>query len=103
MAQDISKTESIAMMIITFAGLAKSSALEALSYAKEGKFDLIEEKLEEASTNMKEASKVHFEGISADANGELAINILMVHAEDQLMSTDTLIILVKEMIDLYKK
>lgn len=96
--------EHISFGIITEAGGAKSSAMEALYAAKKNDFNLAEKLLKEANEQIGHASHLHFDVIQAEANGEqLEYKVLFLHAEDQLLSTQTLIILVEEMIELYKK
>ena len=95
--------ERISFGIITSAGGAKSSAMEGLHAAKAGKFDEAKKKLAEANKEIGEASHMHFDVIQKEAQGEqLEFKVLFLHAEDQLLTTQTLILMVEEMIDMWK-
>lgn len=96
--------EQVSFGIITEAGSAKSSAMEGLYAAKEGNFELAAEKIKTANEEIGRASHMHFDVITAEAQGEqLEFKVLFLHAEDQLLSTQTLILLVDEMIQMYKR
>lgn len=101
---DYEKLATISFQIITFAGTAKSEAMMAIYDAKEGKFEEAESKIKEAEKNMIEAEKQHTDLIQSEAAGEkIHIPLLLMHAEDQMLTTQTLILMAKEFIDLYKK
>lgn len=96
--------EMIAFQIISNVGTAKSLVMEALFAAKEGDFTTAEEKIEESNQYFVEAHKVHAQLIQKEASGDkVNFSLLFMHAEDQLMSTETITLLVKEMIDMYKR
>ncbi|WP_066096996.1 PTS lactose/cellobiose transporter subunit IIA [Neobacillus novalis] len=94
----------IAFQIISNVGSAKSLVMEALYAAKEGDFALAEEKLAESKKYFVEGHKVHASLIQKEAAGDkVGFSLLFMHAEDQLMSTETISELVKEMIEMYKR
>lgn len=94
----------ISFMIITFAGTAKSDAMLAIYDAKAGKFDDAKLKLKSAEKNIIEAEKQHADLVQKEAAGaEIKIPLLLMHAEDQLLSTQTLLLMAEEFVDLYKK
>ncbi|WP_132995547.1 PTS lactose/cellobiose transporter subunit IIA [Sporanaerobacter acetigenes] len=98
------KLERAAFTIISNVGTAKSLTMEALYNAKKGKFDLAEEKLNEAKQYFLEGHKGHAALIQKEGSGEqLDFSIILMHAEDQLATTETTFELVKEMIEMYKK
>ncbi|GGB43266.1 PTS lactose/cellobiose transporter subunit IIA [Virgibacillus dakarensis] len=95
---------TIAFQIISNVGSAKSLAMEALYAAKRSDFALAEEKLVESKKYFVEGHKVHASLIQKEAAGDkVEFSLLFMHAEDQLMSTETITELVKEMIEMYKK
>jgi PTS system cellobiose-specific IIA component len=95
---------TVAFKIISNVGAAKSLVMEALYAAKEGKYELAEEKLAESKHFFVEGHKTHASLIQREANGEkLEFSLIFMHAEDQIMSVDTITILVTEMIELYKR
>ncbi|MGL5268852.1 MAG: PTS lactose/cellobiose transporter subunit IIA [Spiroplasma sp.] len=96
--------ESISMNIISNAGNAKSLAFEAIQFAKKGEFNIAENNIEEANQAIALASQAHFEVITEEGKGQpLNFSVLFIHAEDQLMTTQMIIELSKEIIELYKK
>lgn len=96
--------EQISLSIITEAGSAKSSAMEALQEAKVQNFELAKSKFAEANAQIANASHVHYEVIQQEAQGiQLDFKVLFMHAEDQLLTSQTLILLVGEMIEMYEK
>lgn len=96
--------EKVSFGIITSAGGAKSSAMEGLHAAKAGKFDEAAKKLKEANKEIGEAAHMHFDVIQAEAAGEqLEFKVLFLHAEDQLLTTQTLILMAEEMVDMWKE
>ncbi|MDY0404847.1 PTS lactose/cellobiose transporter subunit IIA [Virgibacillus sp. 179-BFC.A HS] len=96
--------DMIAFQIISNVGSAKSLAMEALYAAKRNDFTLAEEKLVESNKYFIEGHKVHASLIQKEAAGDKTeLSLLFMHAEDQLMSTETITELVKEMIEIYKR
>lgn len=93
-----------AFNIITNAGEAKSEAMLAIYASKKGKFDEAKEKLSLANKSINIASEQHFSLIQHEAQGnKIEIPLLLMHAEDQLLTTQTLILLAEEFVELYKK
>ncbi len=95
--------ESISMMIITYSGVARSSALNAIDMAEEGKFNESDELIKEADENIKLAGKEHYDALNLEINGELKVNLLLIHAEDQMLSAETAIALSKKVIKLWRE
>ncbi|ATZ18915.1 PTS system, cellobiose-specific IIA component [Williamsoniiplasma somnilux] len=96
--------EEISFQIIAFAGEAKGHAMNAIYLAKQGKYSEADELLEKAEQSMIIAEKTHMDVVSAEAGGEkLVFPVLFVHAEDQLLTTQTLMLIAKEFVDVYKK
>ncbi|AKX34227.1 PTS system, cellobiose-specific IIA component [Spiroplasma litorale] len=95
--------EEISMNIISLVGEAKSNAIIAIDEAENFKFDIAEKLIEDAENLMIEAEQEHMEVISQEANGiDHPFKLLFVHAEDQMLSTQTLIIMAKKFIKVYK-
>lgn len=96
--------ELISFKIISSVGMAKSSYIEAMRMSESGKFDLSNEKIQEGDKFLNDAHDVHSELIQQEAIGNgVTPNILLMHAEDQLISTETIKIMAKEMIKLNKR
>lgn len=96
--------ETIAMTLVGNAGEARSLAYEALNEAKNGDFQKAEELLKESKERILKAHEIQTDLIIKEANGEKAeINLLMVHAQDHLMTSILAKELIIEIIELYKK
>ena len=96
--------ELVSFQIIAAAGSARSSYVEALQAAKNGNFEEAEALIKQGDTDFVEAHHVHAELIHKFAGGEdPGANILLIHAEDQVMSAEVLKLMALEFIELYKK
>ena len=96
--------ESICFQIISNVGTAKSLLIEAMEIAREYNFDEAESKINEANSYIITAHKVHAQLIQQEAKGEkIPFSLLLMHAEDQLMSVETIKSLTNEIINLQKK
>lgn len=97
--------ELACFQIISFAGEAKSAYLGAIEEAKKGNYEKAESMIAEGSGIFLKAHKVHAELVQKEASGESKTvpNILLIHAEDQLMATETCKILATEFIDAYRQ
>ncbi len=95
--------EQQSMLIITHSGLSKSLAIEAIQKAKLKDFDQASELIIQAETEIANAGKVHHETLAESAKDDFKITLLLVHAEDQMLTSETMIVLAKEIIELYKE
>ena len=93
-----------AFEIILHIGTARTEVHEAFALMREGKYAESEEKLEVANTELVEAHHAQTKLLQDYASGvEIKIEIIMVHAQDHLMTTLTLLEVAKEMLELHKK
>lgn len=101
---EIINFEQISLQIITYAGSAKSLAMEAISACKNNKLDVANQKIKECDEQMKLANKFHFDTLvkSSELNNQ-QLSILFIHAEDHLSSAETIRLLSLEIIDIYKR
>lgn len=96
--------EMIIMNLIVNAGSARSSSIEAIQYAKAGDLDKAEESMQAAKETVNEAHHAQTEMIQAEIRGEKTpLNLLMVHAQDHLMTSLLCLDMAQEFIDIYKK
>lgn len=96
--------EHISYQMILHAGNARSSAIEAIRFAKEGNFNRAKEKITEAQQDFHQAHLVQTELLQKEANEKSQPpTILLIHAQDHLMTSQTVLELSIELIDLYKK
>lgn len=90
------------MGFVMLAGDARSSAMEGIKVAKEHDFEKAEALLDNANKAMLDAHHAHAKLLARDAQGELPLCLLLIHAEDQLMAASTVIDLASEIIELHK-
>lgn len=96
--------EAICFQIITCVGSAKSAYVEAIGLAKKGEIEAARDKIKGGDEFFLEGHHVHADLIGQEASGNpVPTSILLIHAEDQLMSAETAKIYAVEFIDLYEK
>lgn len=95
--------ELICFKIISAAGSARSNYIEAMQWARKLDFKKAEELIKDGEKEFNNAHKAHAELIQKEANGEKTdVSLLLVHAEDQMTSTEMFKIIVEEHIELIK-
>lgn len=78
--------------------------IEAISFAKEGKFEEARKTIEEGEKIFVEGHHAHAELIQQEASGNnVEFRLLLMHAEDQLMSAETFKVMAEEFISVYEK
>ena len=96
--------ELVSFQIISAVGTARSMYIEAIQKAKDGDFESAESLLDEGQKVFLEGHHAHAGLIQKEAAGEKCeFALLLMHAEDQLMSAEAFGILAEEFIDVYKK
>ena len=84
--------EVLCMQMIVDAGSAKSDYMEALQEMKSGD--------EQYAAGHEQHAKL----VQQEAAGDpVTMSLLLTHVEDQMMSTETVKLMVTELIDLYRK
>ena len=88
--------------LILHSGNSRSSSMEALECARNGKFEEAEKKLEEAEKELGEAHDAQTKLLVEEAQGaEMKPNILLVHAQDHFTAAMVNLDLSREIIHLY--
>ena len=96
--------ELIALNLISNSGVARTKAFEALSKARKGEFNEAKSLLKEAEESSLLAHKAQTELLQAEVNGEkLDYSIIMVHAQDHLMTSMLAKELIEEMVKMYEE
>ena len=96
---NVEQISQVAMQVITYAGMAKSSYLEALKYYRENDQTAYEQSLSNGDESFSQAHEAHLQLLQQEMNTqEPQITMLMAHAEDQLMSAETIKTLIQEII-----
>lgn len=94
----------IGFEIVSYAGEARSQLLEALNFAKLGKYDEAEELVEKANEVLAEAHKTQTKMLQEEASGNYSdIGFIMIHGQDHLMTAILLRDLIKHFINLYRE
>ncbi len=96
--------ELISFKIITHVGAARDKFIEAIAAAKKDDFVLAEKLLKEGEDQFIVGHRAHTELIQKDVRtGTVMMNLLLTHAQDQLMSAEAFKIIAAELIDVYKR
>lgn len=97
-------SEQIIFTIILNAGDARSHAFEALRHAREQDFVAAQESMAKAKEKLIVAHKIQTELLQAESRGEKQeINLLLIHAQDHLMTAILAKDLIEEMIVMCEK
>ncbi|MDR0639420.1 MAG: PTS lactose/cellobiose transporter subunit IIA [Spirochaetaceae bacterium] len=95
--------EEQAMRLIVNAGNAKSAAMNAVAQAKQGNWDGMRAALAESDAAMTSAHKEQTDILQRSFDEpEKGTEMLMVHAQDHLMTAITVIDLAREFCELYE-
>lgn len=96
--------EEAVMGIIVNAGQSRSLCFEALRQAREGKFEQASQLLAEANEAGKAAHAVQTKLIEADeGEGKTKMTLVMVHAQDHLMTSILCRELATELVEIYRR
>ena len=93
--------ELIAFQIISNVGAARSSYIAAIQAAKAGNFSKAERLIAEGEESFLTGHNAHMKLLERDPAENMGL--LIMHAEDQLMSAEGFKIIALEFIDVYKK
>lgn len=100
----IQDLEETVMELIINAGESRSCAMQALYAAKAGKWDEVDGLLEESTAASKRAHKVQTALIGLDeGSGKVPVNLIMVHAQDHIMTSMLARELIEELIAVHRK
>lgn len=104
MESPIENLEETVMELIINAGESRSCAMQALYAAKAEKWDEVEGLLEASTAAAKRAHVVQTQLIGADeGSGKVPVNLIMVHAQDHIMTSMLARELVEELIEVHRK
>lgn len=92
----------ISFEMIAKNGAARSLFIEAVQAAKKGNFTDAVELMEDGEAMLIEGHTIHGELITKFARGEeIHMDLLLVHAEDQLMAAEMFKLMAREFIEVY--
>lgn len=89
--------------IITHSGSARAMLYEALTEVQKGDVVKADELMDSSSKEMTLAHNVQTKLITADMNGGTKISLLLIHAQDQLMTTMSEQTIIEQMIKMQKE
>lgn len=96
--------QSISFQLIGYAGDAFSSFFQAVDMARKGETEEAERLLKEGKAQLTKAHQTQTQLLTAEACGEdIAYSVILVHAQDHLMTTIMYERIAKEFIALYKE
>lgn len=96
--------ETACFGIITYVGTARSCFINAIQYAKKGDFQEADAQILQGDEAYTQGHHIHADLLTLDANGKLdESGLILMHAEDQLMSAETFRVMAEEFIEVYKK
>lgn len=96
--------EAAVMELIINAGESRSCAMQALQEAKVGNWDEVDALMKQSTSAIKKAHQSQTELIGMDEGlGKIPVNLIMVHAQDHIMTAMLARDLIAEMIELYRK
>lgn len=96
--------QEVAFEIILHSGDARTIVHEGLNLMNQGKFEEAEKKMEDANNKLLEAHKSQTKLLQDYANGdEITMEIIMVHAQDHLMTTMAIKEMAIEFLKMYKQ
>lgn len=95
--------EMLCFEIISNVGMAKSCYIEAVKLARTGGIEEGKAKIKEGEEFFLKGHRAHSKFIELDASDKLPnTRLILAHAEDQLMSTETIKLMALEFIYLYE-
>ena len=96
--------EEVVMGLIINAGQARSLAYNALKQAKLGDFETAKTLMEQSHAALHEAHRVQTQLIESDeGQGKIKVSLVLVHAQDHLMTAMLARELISELIELHEK
>ncbi|MET3557957.1 PTS system cellobiose-specific IIA component [Streptococcus rupicaprae] len=96
--------ELVAFQIIASVGSARSSYIEAIQAAKQGQIDRAKELIADGEKQFIQGHHAHASLIQKEASNEsVTLNLILMHAEDQLMSAEGFKTIAEEFIDVYER
>lgn len=96
--------EEIILNLIMHSGEARSYAMEAMELAKTGKVEEAKELMQKSGEELGEAHHSQTSLIQAEAGGnKTEFSLLLMHAQDHLMTTMTLKDIANEIIEIYSR
>lgn len=96
--------ELVCFQMISALGQARSSYMEALVAIQKGEFEQAELLIKEGTEYRVKGHDVHFELLQQEAQGGVEkVPLLLIHAEDQLMTAEMLEVFAQQLLETHVK
>ncbi len=95
--------ELLNFQMISNVGDAKSFLFKALKAARDEDFKAAEKLIESADESLLKAHEIHAKLLQQETQEPIELSLLLMHAEDQMMSTELLRDITNEMLLVHKK
>ena len=90
--------------IISSVGQARNCYVQAIQEAKSKNYESCNDLIRQGNELYAKGHRIHQQMIQQEAGGDkVELNILLTHAQDQLMSAESFKILCDEFVDLYRR
>lgn len=100
---ELEELNATSFRIIAAVGNARSLYMEAVHAARDGDFTHAEKLIDEGSSSFNDGHHAHTALIQHEAAGNPTnMNLMITHAEDQLMGAEQFGIISRELIDVYR-
>lgn len=101
---DKDEVQAMAFKLVACAGEASGHFHDAVSCARKGDFDAAEDKIREGDASLISAHEAQTGLLRCEVTGEdIAFSLLLVHAQDHLMTTMLFEQVAKEFIEVYRE
>lgn len=95
--------ENAMIEIVAFSGDARSKLLEAVKRAKAGDLPGAQKLIDDAQVDLNDAHNAQTDLLTREARGEITEpTVLLVHAQDHLMTTMLLRDIIETLLDIYR-
>lgn len=96
--------ELICFEMIAANGSARSYFMEAIAASRGGDYEEAGRLMDEGEKMLEEGHHAHGNLLTQEASGDkVKVDLLLVHAEDQMMSAETFRIMATEIIEIHKR
>lgn len=93
--------ETVLMQIISYSGDCKSSCFEAMDCFQKGDHEQANKLLDQGYASLLKAKEIHAKLLAESAgSNEIPATLFMVHAEDQMMSSETILTLARKTLEI---
>lgn len=98
----MNELEMICMQMIACCGEAKSHYMQAVEEARSGRFENARTCMQTGDAQMREGQRPHLQLLQQEGlKGQIPFSLLLMHAEDQMLSAEQFKEMARQLIDVY--